>query len=60
MLSVVPLKRLNNRPTHVIPAKVGIQRVCTVDSVSSMESVMSVATGTTKDENRVCASGDKV
>ena len=35
--NVVSLKRLNNRVTRVIPAKAGIQKVCTVDSVSSTE-----------------------
>ena len=33
--SVVSLKRLNNKATRVIPAKAGIQKVRTVDSVSS-------------------------
>jgi hypothetical protein len=35
--SVVSLKRLNNKATRVIPAKAGIQKVRTVDSVSSTE-----------------------
>jgi hypothetical protein len=35
--SVVSLKTLNNRATRAIPAKAGIQKVCTVDSVSSTE-----------------------
>ena len=35
--SVVSLRRLNNTATRVIPAKAGIQKVRTVDSVSSTE-----------------------